>query len=400
MKKPELLAPAGNFPSLIAALDAGADAVYFGVKELNMRITADNFRVSDIKKIVTLCHERKARAYLTLNTIVYESELKKLDKILAKAKGVDAVIAWDMAAVSLAKKHKIPVHLSTQASVSNSIAAEFYRKAGAERIILARECTLDDIKRIKRASRVQVEAFVHGAMCVSMSGRCFISQEVFGRSANRGDCLQPCRRKYIIKDTEEKYELELGEDYVLSPKDLCTIEFLDKIIATGVDALKIEGRARSPEYVAAVVSCYRKAIDAIAAGNFSSRLKKDLMRELARVYNRGFSQGFFFGRPISDFAAPHSRATEKKIFLGTVMNFYKKHSVAEVRLESAGVKLGDRLIVQGNATGSKQQTVESMQIEGKDIKHAEKGSRVGIKLGFTARQNDKVYKLKPTKAKP
>ncbi|MCX8147630.1 MAG: U32 family peptidase, partial [Candidatus Woesearchaeota archaeon] len=288
--KPELLSPVFDLVSLRAAISAGADAVYFGLKGLNMRITAKNFELGQLKNIVKICHENNVKAYLTLNTIIYDEDMKKLEAMIKEAKKakVDAVICWDPAVIMQARKitkGKIPLHISTQASVSNSEAARFYKKLGAKRIILARELNLKQIKDIKNKVNIEIECFVHGAMCVSMSGRCFMSQFVFGRSANRGDCLQPCRRSYIIKDKEEGFELELGNNYVLSPMDLCTLPFIEKLIEAGIDAFKIEGRARSPEYVKVVTECYRKAIDAYFDKKLTPELKQELMNKLRTVYN-------------------------------------------------------------------------------------------------------------------
>jgi len=318
----ELLSPAGDWISLRAAAEAGCDAVYFGVKSLNMRASAKNFSVSELPKITKFCQNKKIKAYLVVNTIIYEKELNKVRKILAKAKKseVDAVICWDMSVVKLAKKIGLDVHLSTQASVSNSEAAKFYKNAGVKRIILARECSLKDIKDIRKNAGVEIEVFVHGAMCVSLSGRCFLSQEIFQKSANRGECLQPCRRKYLVKDVEEGHCLELGQDYIMSPKDLCALPFLDKILKTKVDALKIEGRTRSPEYVKVTTECYRQSINSISAKKFSKQLVKKLMKKLSTVYNRGFSSGFFRGLPTNDdFAHVYgNKAERKKVYIGKV----------------------------------------------------------------------------------
>src|SRR3989344_2768683 len=269
---PELIAPAGNWPMLIAAIKAKADAVYFGVKQLNMRMTANNFELSELKKVVSECHKNKVKAYLTLNSIIYDDEIEKLKKILTEAKKakIDAVIAWDFSVLKEANKLKIPIHLSTQASVSNYESAEYYyKKFNVESITLARELSLEQIKEIikkikQNKLKLKIETFIHGAMCVSISGRCFLSQEIFNKSANRGECLQPCRRLYKITDVEEGFELDLGQDYILSPKDLCAIEIIDKLIKSGINAFKIEGRNRSSEYVKVATECYREAIDAIA----------------------------------------------------------------------------------------------------------------------------------------
>jgi len=389
MRKPELLAPAGDFAMINAAINAGADAVYFGVKELNMRITATNFSLKELKKVIGLCHKKNIKAYLALNTIIYENELSKIKKIIKKAKesSIDAIIAWDHSVIKEAVKQKLPVHLSTQASVSNSEAALFYKKLGVKRIILARECSIEDIKKIKDKTKIETEVFIHGAMCVSVSGRCFSSQFLFGKSANRGDCLQPCRRSYIAKDIEEGYELELKNNYVMSAKDLCTLPFIEKLIEAGIGAFKIEGRNRSPEYVKIVTEVYREAIDSYPKIN-----KEKLLKKLRTVYNRGFSSGFYLGKPINEFTNSHgSRATKKKRYAGYVRNFYKKISVAEIRIEAGSLKTGDNILIIGPTTGVQEHKITSIQINHKEVKGVRKGKSAGIKLNCLARENDKVY---------
>jgi len=384
----ELISPAGDWISLRAAIDAGADAVYFGLKEFSMRAAAKNFKLSELKKVVDICHKDKVKAYLTLNTIVYENELDKIKQILKKVKQakVDAIHAWDMAVINEAFKLKIPVHLSTQASVSNSEAAKFYKRLGVKRIILARECSLEDIKKIKKeAPGVELEVFIHGAMCVSVSGRCFISQFEFNKSANRGECLQPCRREYIIEDEEGK-KLKIGKNYVMSPKDLCALPFIDKLIKARIDAFKIEGRNRSPEYVKTVTEVYREAID-------KPKNKKKLMDKLKTVYNRGFSSGFFFGMPTKDDWTDvyGSKAITRKQYIGKIIHFYNKINVAEIKIESIGLKEGDKLMIQGPTTGIFEQRVNSIEINHKKIKKADKGKVVAVKLNSSARKNDQAY---------
>jgi putative protease len=385
----ELLSPVQDFVSLRAAINAGADAVYFGLKEFSMRATAKNFTLSELKRAVDICHKAKVKAYLTLNTIVYENEIGRIKEILKKARQakIDAVHAWDMSVVNEALKLKIPVHLSTQASVSNSEAAKFYRKLGVKRIILARECNLNQIKQIKKeVPDLELEVFIHGAMCVSISGRCFMSEFEFGKSANRGECLQPCRRGYIITD-EEGNKLKLGKSYVMSPKDLCTLPIIDKLIQAKIDAFKIEGRNRSPEYVKTVTEVYREAIDNKNAD------KKKLLEKLKTVYNRGFSTGFYLGMPTKDDWADAygSRATTRKAYVGKIIHFYNKIKVAEVRIEAKGLETGDRIMVQGPATGVFEQGIRSMEAKHRKIKQAGKGKVAAVKLNKAARKNDQVY---------
>ncbi|MFC1733665.1 peptidase U32 family protein, partial [candidate division KSB1 bacterium] len=400
-RKPQLLSPVFDLTSLRAAIEGGADAVYFGLKELNMRATAKNFDLGQLKKVVDICHKakqgKKVKAYLALNTIVYDNELKRLKEIIKEAKKakVDAIICWDIAVVDEVRKSKIPLHISTQANISNANAAKFYKKLGAERVILARELNLNQIKGIKKEAKIQVEVFIHGAMCVSISGRCFMSQHVFGRSANRGDCLQPCRRKYdvcksenMIKDVEEKYELKLGQDYVMSPKDLCVLPFIEKLISAGIDSFKIEGRARSPEYVKTVTEVYREAIDAYFSkpNKLTPLLKKKLMKRLETVYNRGFSSGFYLGKPFKEWTSPESKAKEKKVFVGFVKNYYAKAKVAEIKLHSGDLKQGDKIMFQGPTTGVFEQKAVSMEIDHKKVKEVKKGKSVGIKVKKTVRK--------------
>jgi len=292
----EILAPAGNFAMLNAAVNAGADAVYFGIKGLNMRESAKNFTIADLKKF-----PKGIKKYLALNTIIYDKEIKKVKTILTKAKPyIDAVICWDLSVIKIAKELKIPIHLSTQASVSNIEAINLYKKLGVERFILARELTLKQIKEIKKNTNVEIEVFIHGAMCVSYSGRCFLSQHLFNRSANRGKCIQPCRRKYKIIDTENKKELTLGEQSIISPKDLCTLPFIEEILKLNPTALKIEGRAKTPEYVDTVVRIYKTATDAYNNKKLTKKLKEELLKELELSYNRGFHEGFYKGLPTPD----------------------------------------------------------------------------------------------------
>lgn len=395
-KNMELLSPISDRVMLKAAIDAGADAVYFGLKNLNMRATAKNFSVEELPEIVKICHTNKVKpikAYLTVNSIVYTEELEELKKIIicAKKAGVDAVICWDTAVIQECKKQNIPFHISTQASVSNKEAAEFYKKLGATRIILARELSLEQIKAIIKNVDIEVETFIHGAMCVSVSGRCFMSQHLFKRSANRGDCLQPCRREYRIVD-EENNDLILGNEYVMSPKDLCALPFIDKLIDAGITCFKIEGRARSPEYVKTVTECYREAIDAVENKIFNEELIKQLTAKLNSVYNRGFSRGFYFGTPTSDdFTDVHgTKASTKKVYVGYVRKFYRQSMVAEVQLDAGKLKVGDKIMVQGQTTGVQEQILTSMEIDHNQIQEAEK-TAVGIKLDFIARENDQVF---------
>ncbi|MFA6637208.1 MAG: peptidase U32 family protein [Candidatus Omnitrophota bacterium] len=398
MKRVELVAPAGDRGSLVSAVSAGADAVYFGVKGLNMRRSAGNFDVLEIAKVMSLLHSSSKKGYLALNTMVYDGELDKARKILdsAAAAKVDAVILWDMAVLGLVRERGMVPHLSTQASVSNFEALKAYHFLGVKRAVLARECSLEDVGRIsgkisENKMDITLETFVHGAMCVSVSGRCFLSQHTFSRSANRGDCLQPCRREYRVIDTENHGECEyvLGEDYVMSAKDLCSLRFVDELIRSGINAFKIEGRMRSPEYVSVVTSVYRRAIDAYYKGEFNENLIQCLMEKLSGTFNRGFTEGFFFGTPEDTGASPKRKYD--KIYVGEVLKFYGKIGVAEIMVRTRGINIGDSLLVTGDKTPAGFFDVCEMQVEHSMVDSIASGSRVGVKVPFKVRRGDKVF---------
>ncbi|MBI9073581.1 MAG: U32 family peptidase [Melioribacteraceae bacterium] len=398
MKKPELLAPAGDWRMLKTAVANGADAVYFGVDRLNMRAKARNFKLEDLNEITSFCHENNVDAHLTLNTIVYENELKQLDEILLAAKEakIDMIICWDNSVIQKCMEYELPFCISTQASISNSVSAKFYKNLGASRIVLARECTLHKIKTIKETVDIEIETFIHGAMCVAVSGRCFMSHEIFNKSANRGECIQPCRREFEIKDKDDDYSLILGEDYVMSPKDLCTIEFIDQLIDAGIDSFKIEGRKRSPEYIGKSVSTYRKAIDLHAEGKLTEEIKKEMLEDLKRVYNRGFSHGFYFGKPINEFTDKYgSQATTRKIFSGKVLNYFKKPKVVHMKVQAEDLKIGDSVYMIGDTTGCVEATITNMIRDEKPIENAEKGIDFTFSCDQLVRTGDQVYKIIP-----
>ena len=405
--KPELISPAGDWTSMRAALDAGADAVYFGAEGFNMRAASKGFGPGDFGGIARLCRSHGAKAYLALNSVVYDAELGAVEEVVSAARqaGLDAVICWDHGVIAACRRHGMPFHLSTQASVSNFESLSFHASLGARMVVLARELDLDQATAItariaEERLPVNIECFVHGAMCVAVSGRCFISQEVFGRSANRGECVQPCRRSYNVTDTEEGFELELGADYVMSPKDLCTVTFLDRLFDAGIGAFKIEGRNRSPEYVATTTAAYRRAIDFIAGHRDDEgfdeayrALSTELEAELAKVYNRGFSNGFYFGRPASDWARHHgSVATETKVYVGIVKKYFPKAGVAEILVHSRGLETGESLSIQGPATGLVSVPDARLHLD------EAPADRIGQGESFTVRcdrvrKNDKVYVL-------
>lgn len=389
MKKYELLAPVGDFAMLVTAINAGANAVYFGLKAFSMRAGSKNFHIKDLKKVRELCKKKDVKMYLTLNTIIYDDELKKLEKVVKAVKDkIDVVICWDMSVIRLCKKYKIPFFISTQASVSNVEAAKFYKKLGAKRVVLARELNLKQIKKISKV--IDVECFAHGAMCVAVSGRCFVSQFLFGRSANRGQCIHPCRRSYIVKDKQEGYELKLQNDKVMSAKDLCTLPFIEEMKKAGIMSFKIEGRNRDPRYVDAVIRVYRKALDKKLTEK-EIRLGIELLK---KVYNRKFSSGFYIKKPTSDdfTDVEHSAAKEYKHLVGKVLHYYDKLGVATLKVVS-DLKIGDKIVVIGKTTGVIHSKIESMERLNKSIKKVKKGQEVGIKLP-RIRKNDEVYLIK------
>ncbi|GAB4286726.1 MAG: peptidase U32 family protein [Ignavibacteriaceae bacterium] len=405
LKIPELMAPAGDRTMLVAAINAGADAVYFGIRKLNMRAKAINFQLEDLTWLAEYCSSKNVKSYLTLNTIIYENEISEAEQIICKAKeaGIDRIILWDLAIASLCRKYDMPFCISTQGSVSNSLAAELYKNLGAVRIVLARECTLEQIIEIKRNTDLEIEAFVHGAMCIAVSGRCFLSHHLFGKSANRGECVQPCRREYsFYSETGIEFEiydkainnsLVLGNDYVLSPKDLCTIEFIDKLIEAEIDSFKIEGRKRSPEYVAKVVSVYRQAIDLYFESNLTVEKKKYFLEELKTVYNRGFSSGFYFGKPSTeDYAVTEgSVATRRKEYIGKVVNYFKIPKILYLKIESGVISPGDEILITGPSTGVVRFEIKNILIDGKPVTAANKGDEVTIPCEQLVRRNDSVY---------
>jgi len=383
-KKLELLAPAGDFQCLQAAINAGADAVYFGLQDFNMRESAENFKISDLPEIKNICG--KVKRYLTLNIIIYDEEIKKLEEIIKKAKPyINAIIGWDPVVINLCKKHKIDFHISTQASISNSETAKFYKKLGAKRAILARELDLSQIKKISKI--LPIEVFIHGAMCVSVSGRCFTSQFLHCKSANRGMCQHPCRKSYTIID-DEGNELKVKNNKVMSAKDLCCLEFIEDIKKAGVKSFKIEGRNKEPEYVDTVVRVYRKALDK----KLSKKEIENGLKELKKVYNKGFSSGFFLKKPTPrDFSeSEHSSATQSKQFIGKIKHYFRKMKVAAIHLNSGKLEIGDEILILGNKTGIKRHKIKKMEINKKSVKKVKKGQEVGIKIPNT-REGDEVY---------
>ncbi|MDD4983657.1 MAG: U32 family peptidase [Candidatus ainarchaeum sp.] len=395
MKKIEILVGVGSWESLNAAAQAKADAVYLGLKDFNLRAFAKNFELSELKKIVDFCHKNKMKVYLALNSIVYDNELGKVGKILTEAKKakIDAIICSDLAVMKLAKARGLPIHVSTQMSISNSLAAQQLEKMfGTERIVLARELSLEKIKEFKKKTKVGIEVFCHGSMCISISGRCFLSLNCFDKSANKGECTQVCRRTFYMKECEES--LDVVGNTIFSSKDLCTIEFLDKIVGLGPVALKIEGRTKPAEYVYVVTKVYKSALKDIAEKKFTEKKKKAYLKELETVYNRGFTSGFYFSTPGKEsiHTQDASLETESKIYLGNVSNYYAKIGVGELKLQNEA-KVGDELQAEGKTTFFRQK-VSSIQKDGKNIKVGKKGEKVGFKLKDRVRIKDKLFLIK------
>ncbi|MBQ9789790.1 MAG: U32 family peptidase [Lentisphaeria bacterium] len=408
-KKIELMAPAGDFTSLAAALRSGASSIYIGVGAFNMRSHASaNFQQSDLKKVVEMCHRCGKKLYLTLNTIAFDDEIESIHSLCDEAKsvGVDAVIAADLAVITYANSIGLPIHMSVQTNVSNIEAVKFFAKF-AEVVVLARECSLAQIKEICRKIKeeniigstgklMEVEVFVHGALCVATSGRCFMSQISCNASANRGRCFQPCRRKYVIKDVESDTEFTLEGQYVMSPKDLCMIQFLEELVASGVSILKIEGRGRSADYVSKVVGVYREALDKIENGiALTDEDKQFYVSELEKVFNRKFWHGgYYLGENLDEWCnIGGSNAKFHKICVGKVSKYFNKIQVAEITLDAGSFTEGDTLLVIGPTTGALEFTAENIVVHGVKTQKAEQKSLVTLQVPAKVRVNDLVYLL-------
>lgn len=398
----ELLAPARDKRSVSAAINNGADAVYVGITDYNMRANVANIELDDIKDIVKQCHDNNKKLYVCTNTIVTDKQLMKYKKQLDALEqyDVDALIISDMGMINIANKSSIPLHLSVQANITNSEALKLYRDLGVTRAVLSRELSLKQIKEIKNKSPIEIETFVHGAMCVAISGRCFLSSYFYNRNANCGECLQPCRQEWTIQSTESKKlvltqpeDNSIEKSRLLSPKDICMIEHIPDLMDAKIDAFKLEGRARAPDYVAMVTKCYHDAITLYESRKWDENLQlvQDWKKELGSVFNRGFDTGFYYRVPKE--TSYDNKATYRKIDIGQVTNFYKKIGVAEIKLW-ADLKIGDTIIIQGNKTGSITEEVKSMQVDGKNVTKVSREA-VGVKLEQVVRENDHVYKKEP-----
>jgi len=407
LKQVELLAPAGAFDSLQAAINSGANAVYFGVEQLNMRTrSAGSFSIADIKEISAVCRMNGVKSYITLNTVMYEHDMQLLKTILKEVKKqkTDAVIAADFAVMECCRQMQIPVHISTQANVSNIESVKFFSQY-ADVVVLARELTLKQIKHITdgiyrqkikgpSGELVKIEVFVHGALCMAVSGKCYLSLHAQNASANRGACVQNCRRPYIVKDAESGEELVIDNEYIMSPKDLCTINILDQVINSGVDVLKIEGRSKGADYVQVVTACYREAIDAVHNGTFSIERVNGWKQELEKVYNRGFWEGYYLGRRLGEFTPhPGSAATEKKIYIGKGVRHYPKIGIGEFAIESGSLQCGDTLMATGRHYGMLKQKVETLWVNGNCGSKAVKGDKVTFAVTGKITPADKLYKI-------
>ena len=405
--KIELMAPAGNFESLQAAIDNGADSVYFGVDQLNMRARASiNFTIEDLPEIARRCTEKNVRTYLTLNTIIYDHDLSIIKTLLDAAKAADltAVIAMDQAVIAYARQIEMEVHISTQINITNIETVKFY-SLFADTMVMSRELSLRQVKKIceqiekeqikgPSGNLVEIEIFGHGALCMAVSGKCYLSLHSHNSSANRGACKQNCRKKYSVVDQETGFEMELDNEYIMSPKDLCTLDILDQVIDTGAKVLKIEGRGRAPEYVAKVIKTYREAIDAYEEGTYTEEKVGLWMEELKKVYNRGFWNGYYLGQKLGEWSdGPGSKATQKKVYVGKGVHFFPKPGIAEFKIEAYDIKLGDTILITGPTTGVEEFELKEMMVNDEHLEMAQKGDSCTIPTGFRVRPSDKLYKI-------
>jgi len=402
----EIMAPVGSYEALMGAIQGGAGSVYFGVGQMNMRSrSAANFTLEDLEKITTICKEAGIRSYLTLNTIIYDHEVEEMHQLIdaAKANGVNAVIASDLSVFEYAKSVGLEIHISTQCNITNLQAVKFYSQY-ADVMVTARELKLTQVAAITKAIReqhitgpsgelVQIEIFAHGALCMAVSGKCYISLDNFNESANRGACLQPCRREYNVKDVDNEVELNIDSKYILSPKDLKTIDFLDQILAAGVRVLKIEGRGRSAEYVKTVTETYRAAADAYFNDDFTDENIAIWNHKLASVYNRGFWDGYYLGQKMGEWSNRYgSQATRRKVYVGKITNYFGKIDVAEVKIETHSLDVGDEILIVGPTTGVYEKKLEEIRYELEPVSKVVKGQLCSIPVTDIVRRNDKLYK--------
>lgn len=402
----EIMAPVGSYESLYAALQGGADSVYFGVEGLNMRARSSaNFTLDDLKNIVSVCAQHKVKTYLTVNTVIYNHELTKMRQVIdgAREAGVTAIIASDLAAILYARSAGVEVHISTQCNITNYEAVRFFAQY-ADVIVLAREVVLDQVMEIHRqiiendlrgpkGELIKIEMFAHGALCMAVSGKCYLSLHEKNASANRGACNQICRRAYTVKDRENEVELDIENEYIMSPRDLCTVGFLNKMADAGVRVFKIEGRARSAEYVRTVCECYNEALLAYLDNTYSAEKIKGWKERLATVFNRGFWDGYYLGQRLGEWSEVYgSKATRKKILLGKVTNYFSNLQVGEFKLESFDLQTGEEILIQGPTTGTIQMKVPGMRVELEPVEKVEKGMVFSMQVPEKIRRGDKFYK--------
>jgi putative protease len=403
----EIMAPVGSYESLVAAIQGGAGSVYFGVEHLNMRSrSSNNFSIEDLKKIAEIASQNKVKAYLTLNVEVFDSETGLMHEVLdaAKEAGISAVIAADISVIQYARSINFEVHISTQVNITNIEAVKFYANF-ADVVVLAREMNLGRVWEISKQIKeeqikgpggelVRLEMFAHGALCMAISGKCYLSLNEMNSSANRGSCLQTCRRAYTVTDKETGAQLDIENEYIMSPKDLKTIHFLNKILDAGVSVLKIEGRARSPEYVKTTVECYREAVNSYFDDTFTREKIEDWDKRLASVFNRGFWDGYYLGRRLGEWSSNYgSRATRKKIYMGKCTNYFSKIGVAEFKLETRNLNVGDEIIVTGPTTGVVQTSVKEIRVDLKPVEEGKKGERISVPVEPKIRRADKLFKI-------
>lgn len=401
------MSPVGSHESLMAAIQGGADAVYFGVGKLNMRSrSSKTFSLEDLEQITAICQDHGVKSYLTVNTIVYDHEMEEMRLTVDRAKeaGVSAIIASDMAVMQYARSQGVRVHISTQCNITNLEAVRFYSQFG-DVMVLARELTLEQVyfifQRIDKedirgpsGELVKLEVFVHGALCMAVSGKCYLSLDNMNYSANRGQCLQLCRRSYLVTDKEEGYELEVDHAYIMSPRDLCTIGFLDKIMRAGVEVFKIEGRGRGPDYVKTVTQCYREAVTAIQEGSFSQEKIDGWLERLRAVFNRGFWDGYYLGRTMGEWSERYgSQATRQKQYIGKVTNFFSRLQVAEVTMETHALAEGETVMITGPTTGVVEFVPPEIWVDDQAASITRKGDRCSVKVPEEVRRGDKVYKV-------
>lgn len=403
----EIMAPAGSWESLAAAINAGANSVYFGIEKLNMRSkSSSNFTTDDLRKIVQICNENNVKSYLTVNTIIYDNDMTLMREIIDTAKEVQvsAIIASDVAALMYANSVGVEVHLSTQLNITNVESLKFYAQF-ADVVVLARELNLKQVREIydaivaqqikgKNGGLIRIEIFCHGALCMAVSGKCYLSLHEKNVSANRGECNQICRRGYNVKDKDSEIELDIDNEYIMSPKDLKTIGFADEMLEAGVRVFKIEGRARGPEYVKTVVTCYNEAVEAALNNDFTDVKVADWDERLSRVFNRGFWNGYYLGQKLGEWSKNYgSEATHRKIYIGKVTNYFNKINVAEILLETQNLTVGDEILITGETTGAYEDIIEEMRVELNPVEKVEKGMYFSIKTKEIIRRNDKVYKI-------